>query len=476
MRIVLCVAIAISFLSAQGVRASAQEPVNGPTFSSRLVEDLNESRLLDAGDSAPQPPVIYLTSADDPAPGITLFVANDGTFAFTNLPAGVFSWRLYWPAGFIEPQASVSLPHILRGMFEVTDSGVIIAPDPLPDTWPGLPLEPVVPEDAVLGALPPEILLARKDPDVLPVSTEVGATGPLAFEYTDVTAAFGLRPPQDIRIEATYIEWTDLSTTEDRYVVNVRLGGRYRGFELPPDSTRLDLPEDLRPGCGIGRSTAIGVVISARFERTQGLSNGAEVGDTCPPPVPTERLVSTDYTLSGRIIEDVDGDGQPSQSDTGQRTLVELRTRSGDGLAPGVTTETELFSMFSTDYGTFTFRDLAPGVYILSVWSCDFINVVGQPTNLGLYRSEVTVGEDGGVIATIPEPILVVQRPSGTLCYPVRSGIGWNLPISLPETGVGAERSQLPMLVLVAVAVVGGAMLAAGFATSRLSSRSAQRA
>jgi hypothetical protein len=103
-------------------------------------------------------------------------MADDGAIGFRRIPAGDYTWRLGWPGGFIEPEASDTLPQILRGVFSVTADGIVGTPDPLPGTWPESIDEALnVDSDRIVIGRPPEIvLLGMKDPAVLAVSPSSG--------------------------------------------------------------------------------------------------------------------------------------------------------------------------------------------------------------------------------------------------------------------------------------------------------------
>lgn len=149
------------------------------TYGSRLVEDVNANGVRDDADRVPRQSAANLVPWANPTGSvISLITAEDGHFAFKNLPPGDYSLRLYWPGGFVSPQASDELPDILRGAFRVNADGTIGVPDPLPETWPGLP-EPfdVAKNRAVLGPLPGEILLNKVDPNVVILSPGIADPG-----------------------------------------------------------------------------------------------------------------------------------------------------------------------------------------------------------------------------------------------------------------------------------------------------------
>jgi hypothetical protein len=160
-------------------------------MSTRLVEDANENGRRDAGEAtASRETVVAIIPWSNPTPAgeVILITAADGHFVFRNVPPGDYSLRLYWPTGFIEPQAAGDVPHILRTAFRVNEDGSVGAPDPIPANWPNLPLERID-ERTVLGALPAEIFVNKHNDTVLPT----GSGTPAAVGEIDVAAYYAGR-------------------------------------------------------------------------------------------------------------------------------------------------------------------------------------------------------------------------------------------------------------------------------------------
>jgi hypothetical protein len=162
------------------------------TLSVRLIEDINENLRRDDGDAVPAQTVAVLVPWADTTKVIELITAKDGTFAFENIPPGDYSLRLFWPAGFVSAGSSAAIPHLIRAVFRVSADGAFTTPDPLPATWPGLPLEKFDPptDGTIIGQFPAEIVLKRKDPDVGAVLPGAGdAAFALGVGRIDVGAA-----------------------------------------------------------------------------------------------------------------------------------------------------------------------------------------------------------------------------------------------------------------------------------------------
>lgn len=179
-------------------------PATNAAITFRLIEDTNGNGVRDDGDMPPSldtgRPRVFISPWSDPSVlAFMVEMADDGSISMLRIPAGDYSWRLYWPGGFIDPPAADHLPHILRGAFTVHDDGTVSAPAPYPAEWPGLPgerFDPVL-DRPVLGPPPEIIFLARKDPGVLAVTTgflpRISAIGTL-----DVSSALLGAPPPPI--------------------------------------------------------------------------------------------------------------------------------------------------------------------------------------------------------------------------------------------------------------------------------------
>jgi hypothetical protein len=163
-------------------------------------------------------------------------------------------------------------------------------------------------------------------------------------------------------------------------------------------------------------------------------------------------------TLSATIIVDTDGDMRASPADKGVQTLVEL-----------VSDKQGVFSLLTTDAGSFTFESVPDGEYELWVWwGPGFVNVAAADTNAGLARIQLSV-QGGNLKAALPAVMLVKASGTGAVPFPVRAGGGGQaLPVgtlnvsaelgrtapsappvrALPGTGTGAPPSSWHWLVI----------------------------
>ncbi len=179
-------------------------------------------------------------------------------------------------------------------------------------------------------------------------------------------------------------------------------------------------------------------------------------------PTPGSDILSADGSLQGTFVLDTDGDGRASESDQPATTLVEL-VRTGGG-----------YSLFTAEDGTFLFKNLPAGDYLLMFWwGPGFIGVPTWETNAGLYVATISVSEDRIVRGVFPSTMLGNPKPEGLVPFPVRSGTdgapipvgtldaggGSSAPVGLPSTGSGSDASVWPMVVgLIGLAVAAGGM------------------
>ncbi len=307
--------------------SSAAVTPASPSVALRFTEDLDGSGDWSDGDRAPEAVQTLLVPWADIARPIEVH-AEGGEARFNGLPPGDYAIHVYWPAGFIDPQTGDEVPHILRIVFRVTADGGVAVPDPLPDAWPYFGDEPFDPatDGTVLGN-PPAILLARKDPGVLPFQT-------------------------------------------DTMPVSVGVG-------------EIDVADALRE---------------------------AHAGTPTPGVTPI-RTISTDFSLTSRIVQDSDSNGIVSVHDVPGDTRVSL---IGSGCGNPLATDAN---------GEFRWEQIPPGEYELWVWwGPGFINAASVPTNDGLVRATLSVSPDGTVTGRVPDVYLGNVKPDGVIAYPIRSG------------------------------------------------------
>jgi hypothetical protein len=181
--------------------------------SGRLVEDLNATSVLDAADAPPKQVFLVLvpwSTADEiitrgasSAGVVYLYSDPDGAFAFINVPPDAYTLEIIWFAGFVTKGASAEAPTLWRAAFRVTESGDIVAPDPLPEHWPGS-LVPLNPDEAHIGRPPGSILLNKIDPraSTVPVFA-IGPEGPPPVGRVDVGAVLQRRAEGAVQLPST---------------------------------------------------------------------------------------------------------------------------------------------------------------------------------------------------------------------------------------------------------------------------------
>lgn len=143
-------------------------------------------------------------------------------------------------------------------------------------------------------------------------------------------------------------------------------------------------------------------------------------------PTPASTVLSSTASLTGHVLQDTDGSATASPGDVPAETLIEL-VRYGGG-----------FSVFTASDGSFAFRNLPSGDYLLMAWwTPSFIGVPTWETNPGLYVAGISVAEDGVVKGALPSPLLVKPKPEGLVPFPVRTG-SENLPVGVVDGGAGS--------------------------------------
>lgn len=97
-----------------------------------------------------------------------------------------------------------------------------------------------------------------------------------------------LARPTEVLYDAGLLRWVDRADGEAGYRVEVTIGDHSRTFDLPANSTTLELPADFRPGCAppaVGSSIEVAVV--AFNAETQSEPGGLASGFVCGPAKPT---------------------------------------------------------------------------------------------------------------------------------------------------------------------------------------------
>lgn len=130
------------------------------------------------------------------------------------------------------------------------------------------------------------------------------------------------------------------------------------------------------------------------------------------------RVISSDGSASGRIVQDTGGDGSTGADDAAARTMVELVLR-----------DVFTISLFTDAKGEFHFGNIPAGQYELWIWwGAGFINAPAATTatitsNPGVFITTVTVASDNTVRAVLP-PVLLVEVPTSGAAfqYPIRTG------------------------------------------------------
>lgn len=130
-------------------------------------------------------------AAESNGPEIGVLTSN-GLFAFTHIPPGDYTLRVWWEAGF-PTGASASIPFVYQVVFSMSDDGAVGSPAVPPAEWKAVRGEPGNPERevAVVGTVPTQILVNENPPGLVPFPVETdGASAALPVGSVDVAAAW----------------------------------------------------------------------------------------------------------------------------------------------------------------------------------------------------------------------------------------------------------------------------------------------
>lgn len=157
---------------------------------------------------------------------------------------------------------------------------------------------------------------------------------------------------------------------------------------------------------------------------------------TFPEPTRgTARVLSTDFSLTGTVLEEKAGTEQPTLA------LVEVQVNGRFNGSAQIDTETTgpLISLFTDDAGNFRFTDIPPGEHLLWMWGYYWTNVVAHEAHPNLFLVPFTVSESGVVSGAIPDVFVMREKPEGVLGFPIRTGAD-GLP---PPTGTVSVRASV---------------------------------
>jgi hypothetical protein len=154
---------------------------DGSTITPTLIQLVSWSRIP----TSPADPAF-------PASIVNILTAEDGTFAFTNVPEGEYAIWIWWAGGFVNG-ATERLPDLFRAIVAVAPDGRITAPTRLPATWPeSFGEEPIdVDKDRnSVGSLPSPLLLKPGAEGVVPYPVSTGGAPIAGTGHIDVSAYF----------------------------------------------------------------------------------------------------------------------------------------------------------------------------------------------------------------------------------------------------------------------------------------------
>ncbi len=161
---------------------------------------------------------------------------------------------------------------------------------------------------------------------------------------------------------------------------------------------------------------------------------------TFPEPTRgTDRVLSTDFSLPGRVFEEKPDGEQPTHA------LVELQLNGRFDESAAVTTDTgPVVALFTDEAGQFRFTDIPPGEHLLWAWGgLGWVNLVGNQGVPSVFIVPITVSESGVVSGAIPDTFVMREKPEGVLGYPIRTGLD-GLPPPTGSVSVRAFVAQLP--------------------------------
>lgn len=152
------------------------------------------------------PPVRALNDSNPTSNGwfMNMFSGEDGSFAFDNVPPGMYTLQIWWAGGFVNG-ATERLPDLYRAIIQIEADGRLTAPAQLPATWPesyGYEDINVVRDHIGLGPLPSEILLKPAIPGVFAYPISDNTSRVTDVGTVDVAAALArierpqLAPPR----------------------------------------------------------------------------------------------------------------------------------------------------------------------------------------------------------------------------------------------------------------------------------------
>ncbi len=453
----------------------AYQPANG-TISGNVFEDLNKDAALTAGEPGQGNYTVTLT--DKAGVKRTVQTAADGTYTFTDVAPGDYTVSVALVAPFTGSSSTLSEPAAIVDGDAVTGINFgltqpVIVPQPQPGSIAGNVFEDLN-KDATFEPGEPgqgayDVTIAGANGFTRTVKT--GIDGSYSFtgvQPGDYTVTVALRAPFDASttglsksatiVDANNVTGINFGLTQP--VIVPAKPGTVSGtvFEdINKDATfgagepRIaDYTVTLTDKAGIAKTVktaadgtysfadvapgdyTVTVTVNAPYTAaTTGLSKPAAITDgntvtginfglTQPPVV----IIPKPGTISGTVFEDVNKDGKAGADEPGIGSYAVTLSKAGAQVA----------SVQTAADGTFTFADVAPGDYTVTVAAdATYTSVTTASTG----TATIVDGDKvTGLAFGLAKPVIVPAK-SGTVSGTVFEDLNKDGKVSAGEAGIG---------------------------------------